>query len=97
VKKIIALILIVTIPYFIYTYFFAPQKVRINEITPSSTIIDPQYIFVRKNNTFDGPFNWNGDNPDRYNDAAIAEIVNTVGTKGTSSRRLGVGAIFEPN
>lgn len=61
------------------------------------TGIDPQYIFVRKTNICGGCIEWRGNNPENYNTAAIDEIVNTVGTRGTPARRLGVGALFEPN
>lgn len=62
------------------------------------TGIDPQYIFLRKVNTPCGDcILWDGNNPENYNTAAINEIVNAVGTRGTPARRLGVGALFEPN
>jgi len=80
----------------IFLFFF----VLIDLSFPSSIFaqaIDPQYIFVRKDNTCQNCILWNGNNPENYSTAAINEIVNAVGTKGTSTRRLGVGALFEPN
>lgn len=59
--------------------------------------VDPQYIFVRKSNTCSNCILWNGHYPENYSAAAINEIVTLIGTKGTPTRRLGVGAIFEPN
>lgn len=59
--------------------------------------IDPQYVFLRKENTCANCILWNGNNPSNYSTAAVSEIINGIGTKGTSTRRLGVGAIFEPN
>ena len=56
--------------------------------------IDPQYIFVRKDSTCSNCILWNGYYPQNYNVAAISEIINKVGTKGTDQRKLGVGTVF---
>jgi hypothetical protein len=59
--------------------------------------IDPQYIFVRKDNTCSNCYNWNGFDPNQINLNAINEIFGAIGTKGTNSRRLGVGVLFTYN
>ncbi len=37
---------------------------------------------------------WNGYYPENYNDAAVDQILNTIGTKGTDQRKLGVGSLW---
>lgn len=56
--------------------------------------IDPQYIFVRKDNTCSNCYNWNGYDPNQINMDAINEVFSRIGTKGTNARRVGIGVLF---
>lgn len=61
-------------------------------------IIDPQYIFVRKDpmncNPADCSQLWNMDDPNQINLNAINDIYSKIGTKGTNNRKVGIGVVF---
>lgn len=62
-------------------------------------VIDPQYMFVRKNpmncNPGDCRYLWNMDDPSKINAAAISEITSKIGTgNSTNTRKVGIGITF---
>ena len=66
----------------------------------SAQVIDPQYIFVRKDpmtcNPSDCSFLWNMDDPNKINLEAINDIFNKIGTHGNSNntRKIGIAVQF---
>jgi hypothetical protein len=50
----------------------------------------PQYILVNKALGAADPLGWSPTNPDSITQASFDNIINTVGTRGSSSRRLGI-------
>jgi hypothetical protein len=92
--KLLLLGIIISIPYFIYRYFFTPQKIGINEVTSGGGYLDPQYIFVRKDvmgcNPSDCSQLWNFENNTNFQ-TGVDDILSKIGTFGTTNRKLGIG------
>jgi hypothetical protein len=90
------ILLVITTIIIKYPTRFWSKAATDNSIpSPFTGIIDPQYILVRKDNTAGGStYLWNGMTPANYSRAAFEEIITKVTTRGTNSRRLGVGALF---
>jgi hypothetical protein len=57
---------------------------------PSSFTPSPQYVLVNKALGATDPLAWSPVNPDSITQASFDNIINTVGTKGSASRRLGI-------
>jgi hypothetical protein len=66
----------------------------INLVGDPTSYPDPQYIFVRKDPTCSNCYNWNGFDPEQINLDAVNEVYNTLGTKGTANRKVGIGVIY---
>jgi hypothetical protein len=54
------------------------------------SVASPQYILVNKALGNAGPLGWSPTNPDSITQASFDDIINTVGTRGSSTRRLGI-------
>lgn len=69
----------------------------ISTSTANAQVIDPQYIFVRKDMTCSNCYNWNGNDPNTINLDAINEVFGKIGTKGSANRKVGIGVMFSYN
>jgi hypothetical protein len=61
----------------------------------ASIVTNPQYIFVRKAPNQSQTFPFNTNNPNSIVKGGFEEIINVVGTRGTSDRKLGIAVFFE--
>jgi len=83
------------IPFY---FLFCVLSFKFEVFPVFAQVIDPQYIFVRKDpmgcNPSDCSQLWNMDNPNQINLNAINDIYSKIGTKGTNSRKVGIGVVF---
>jgi len=100
-KSVIVVILftLVALPVILFAFQYSTENRSKAAGGPTNSL---QYILVRKSGgcgtiaggAGDCSYIWNGMAPNRYNQAAINEIINAIGTKGSQYRKLGIGTIF---